>query len=305
MECTDTRRFPRWSNDDAVQRGLESFAGELLRLGRAPSTVDTYLVHVARGWADPLRYLASLRHWQAVRHAKWALCLYADYRGQGQWRQAILAAPEPLRPSRRPVHVPSVVVWRALGPDLLRRHPAELGHVLWILLYSGLRIGDVCTLTRAQVAQAATGETVEMRQKGRSGRRKRTFRPLDEVRPKLAWLAGRPGWAELWQAVASVGGKGSARDPKSASEILRRYIPDPYDPHDFRRAFATYLYYQGRDLLTIAQMGGWESAASVERYIVIVPEERIDQARRGLSNLLFPRTNQPTIPTRPPVGPNR
>lgn len=305
MESTDTRRWPRWSRDDGVQRGLEAFADDLLRLGRAPVTVDRYLAHVARGWSDPLRYLASLRSWQAVRHAKWALCLYADYRHQSRWRQPIMAAPEPLRPARLPVHVPSVAVWRSLGRDMLRRYPGELGHVLWILLYSGLRIGDLCTLTRAQVSAAATGATVEMRQKGRSGRRKRTFRPLDEVLPKLGWLASRPGWQEVWQSVASPGGKGSARDAHAAAEILRRCIPDPYNPHDFRRAFATYLYYQGRDLLTIAQMGGWESAASVERYIVIVPEERIDQARRGLSNLLFPKPIQPQTPTRPPVRPNR
>jgi len=305
VESTDTRRFPRWAHDDAVQRGLEAFASDLLRRGWAPRTVEDYLRHVARGWADPLRYLASISTWQPQRHAKSALCLYAEFRGQGRWKEAIKAVPEPLRPPRRPVHVPSVATWRALGPELLRRHPAELGHVLWILLYSGLRVGDVCTLTRSQVTQAATGATVEMRSKGRGGKHQRTFRPLDELFPKLAWMAGRPGWAEVWQAVASPGGKGSAGDPIKACAILRRYIPEPYEPHDFRRAFATYLYHAGYDLLTIAQMGGWESAASVERYIVIVPEERIDQARRGLSNLLFPRMNPPATPTRPPDRPDR
>jgi integrase len=198
-----------------------------------------------------------------------------------------------------------VAVWRALGPELLRRYPAELGHVLWILLYSGLRVGDVCTLTRAQVAQAATGATVEVRSKGRSGEHQRTFRPIDEVLPRLAWLSGRPGWSQVWQCVSSPGGKGAAGDPDRAAAILRRVLPSPYEPHDFRRAFATYQYAGGKDLKTIAQMGGWESAASVERYIVLVPEERIDQARKDLSNLLFPRPNQPTIPTRPPVRPNR
>ncbi len=295
MGCPDTRRWPRWSSDDAVQRGLESFAGHMIDQGRAMTTVLRYLPHVARGWADPLGYLRTLHHWQGLQHAKHALCAYADYRQQGHLKPALMAIPDPLKPARLPVHVPRLSVWRALGPTLLREHPEELGHVLWILLYSGLRIGDLLGLTRAQVNRAASGAIIDMRHKGRGGRRRRTFRPVDEVLPALRWLSAVPGWGVVWQAVA--------RNPKPAEETIRRAIPDPYSPHDFRRAFATYLYHSGVDLLTIAQMGGWESVASVERYIVIVPEEFMEGARRGLSNLLFPKGKPPEPPAPRPIRP--
>ncbi len=290
-----TRRWPRWSQNDAVQRGLESFADHLIDHNRAPVTVLRYLPHVARGWADPLGYLRSIHAWQGMQHAKHALCAYADYRRQGHLKPALLGVPDPLKPARLPVHVPRLSVWRELGPRLLREHPAELGHVLWVLLYSGLRIGDLLGLTREQVSRAATGAIVEMRHKGRGGRRRRTFRPIDDVLPALRWLAQSPGWAVLWQSVA--------RSTKAAETSIRGSIPDPYSPHDFRRAFATYLYHSGVDLLTIAQMGGWESVASVERYITIVPEEFMEGARRGLSNLLFPKGNPPPPATTPPKRP--
>lgn len=287
--------WPRWSRDVNVQRGIEAFADKMIDRGWAENTARRYAEHVARGWADPMRYLASLTSWQGQQHAKAALCAYADHVQQPEAKGPIKGAPEPLRPPRRPVHVPTLDVWRRLGPDLLRRHPLELGHVLWVLFYSGLRIGDVCGLTRAQVAAAGDGRTVEMRQKGRGGHRKRTFRCLDVVRFALTWLARRPGWGELWQSVSS--------SVIGAKQAIRTAIPDPYDPHDFRRAFATYLYYNGADLLTIAQMGGWESVQSVERYIVFVPEERIEFHRRNLSNLLFPRQNTTRKPTPQPCRP--
>lgn len=278
-----------------MQRGLESFADHLIDHGRAPVTVLRYLPHVARGWADPLGYLRTIHAWQGMQHAKNALCAYAEYRRQDHLKPSIKGVPDPLKPARRPVHVPRLSVWRALGPQMLREHPAELGHVLWILLYSGLRIGDVLGLTREQVRTASTGAIVEMRHKGRGGRRRRTFRPIDDVLPALRWLAAAPGWGVLWQAV----GRSQAR----AEVKIRKAIPGPYEPHDFRRAFATYLYAITHDLLLIAQMGGWESAASVERYITIVPEEWLEEARSNLSNLLFPKGNQPNPPPRRPIRP--
>jgi integrase len=295
MGCGDTRRWPRWSQDDAVQRGLESFADHMIDHGRAPVTTLRYLPHVARGWADPLGYLRTIHTWQGMQHAKHALCAYADYRRQGHLKPSIMGVPDPLKPARLPVHVPRLSVWRAMGTQLLREHPAELGHVLWILLYSGLRIGDVLGLTRAQVSTASTGATVEMRHKGRGGRRKRTFRPIDDVLPALRWLAASPGWGVLWQAVG--------RNKKCAEATIRKCLPDPYSPHDFRRAFATYLYARTKNLLLIAQMGGWESVASVERYITIVPEEDLEAARNDLSNLLFPKDKPPDPPPPRPVRP--
>jgi integrase len=276
--------WPRWDPSDTVQRGLESFANALLKRRFARTTAVTYTVHVARGWADPIGYLRSLGSWQRQQHAKHALSAYADHIGQGGAIQAIKSVPEPIKPDRRPVHLPDLVTWQSIGPRLLQRHPGPLGHVLWILVYSGLRIGDLCGLTRYQVERAARDGAATIGQKGKGGTRKRWWKPVDDVRPALAALASEPGWSELWQA-------SGASSKRACENGIRKRLPAPFTPHDFRRAFATYLYAQTRDLKAVAIMGGWESVQAVERYIVHVPPEQLEPYRIGLSKLLFPHGN--------------
>ena len=283
------RKWPRWVREDATQRALESFGDYLCGRHVSHDVAAMYVKHVARGWADVEGYLLGLP-WQACKHAKYALVHYARWKRRPSLIPLIQAVPEPIKGPRRPVHVPDFQRWRELGPELLQRNPGPLGHVLWVLVYSGLRISDVLLLRRPEVIQAGLGADAIVRQKGGGHARRRDWRPAGEILPACRSLAAVPGWSELWQSFS-----GSL---PVARQRARAAIPSPHTPHDFRRTFATYHYSLGADLLVIAQMGGWESPSSVERYIVHVPSERVDYFRRRMSLALFPHGTPYDRPTR-------
>ncbi len=281
--------WPLWDTDPDVQRGLISFAEYLVKLGRCRWTTTCYAVHVAKGWRDPLRYLEGMRSSVEARRAKMAMVHYARHRGRLALIPAIQAVPLPLRAPRRPVHVPDLELWRQLGPRMLRDNPGPRGHLLWILCYSGLRIGDLLSVRRAEAEAAGRGDETIIRQKGAGRTKVRVWRPVRQIRPALAYLVRDPGWSILADLVST----STVDRIKTASSILRGRIPPPTRPHDFRRAFATYHYAIVPDLVLISQMGGWESAASVERYIVHIPRERMDYFRRRFERLLFPTGRTP------------
>lgn len=269
-------RAPTPYHSDPFARFGEWMAGR----GYAPSTIALYLPHARKGVGDPIGYLRSLSSWQRHQHARDTLLLY------GEWTSAppellarIRAVSPPLRPAPKPKPLIDFNLWRSLGPLYLRQHPRELGHVLWVLTYSGLRIGDLGTLSRPEAFAASRGETV-MRQKGRGGRRLREWIPAAVVRPALARLCSFPGWTQVFQAVAGTTG--------GYFDSIRRAIPDPWTPHSFRRAFATYHHLQGVDDHTLCAMGGWESVSTLHRYILLVPPSRIRQANAHMSAALFP-----------------
>lgn len=282
--------WPLWDTDPSVQRGLVSFAEYLTKLGRCGWTTRCYVEHVARGWRDPVAYLERQRSNVEARRAKMALVHYCRHRGMLGAVPVLQAVPLPLRGPRRQVHVPDLELWRELGPRMLRAHPGPVGHTLWVLCYSGLRVGDLLSLRRGEAESAAGGSETVIRQKGYGRRRERIWRPVSQIRPALRRLVADPGWSTLHELICP-----DARvDPiKRASAALRKCIPPPTRPHDFRRAFATYHYAITPDLVLIAQMGGWDSAASVERYIVHIPRERLEYFRRRFERLLFPQGRTP------------
>ena len=286
--------FPRWTRDDAVQRGLECFANGLLEHGLVRDTAVLYASHVAKGWGDPVAYLRSLRSWQGFRHARSALIRYANMRGQTRAVAVLSSIEGPMKPPARVFKVPDLAGWARLGPELVRANPGPMGDLLWIVVYSGLRIGDLLGITRAQAAELVHGEEV-VRQKGRGGRRTRLWRPAREILPAIAKLTRVPGWTILADLVSSAGVHGAA-------ELVRQRIPHPWTPHTFRQCFATYFYQLTRDLVAVRDMGGWESTATVERYIIHLPKEVTDNYRRRMGALLFPHgtpyDRKPGKPTR-------
>jgi hypothetical protein len=168
-----------------------------------------------------------------------------------------------------------------------------MGHVLWVVFYSGLRIGDILAITRRQAEEALrTGETV-IHQKGLRGERTRRWRPMSLVVPALQALVREPGWATLW-STAGTTLKGSMCNVRAA-------IPEPWHPHLFRHAVASYLHAAGVSDRTIMEIGGWENLASLARYMDFVPAPMVEEADRRLSTLIF--GEQPVAPaTRPPPG---
>jgi integrase len=263
--------------------------------GYSPTTISRYVPHARRGVGDPIGYLRSITSWQIHAHARDTLLLY------GEWTSAppellarIRASAGPLKPAPKPRLLIDFDEWRALGPAWLKRYPRELGHLLWCLAYSGLRRGDLATLTRDEAIAASRGQTV-MRQKGRGGRRMRAWIPAAIVQPALAALCRFPGWNVVFRSVA-----GSFSGYCAA---VTRAIPAPWTPHSFRRAFATYHHLQGVDDHTLCAMGGWESVATLHRYILLVPPSRIREANAHMSQALFPGGTPYDIrPVRPGAG---
>lgn len=264
---------------DPKRKLVESFRAWLLGRGYSPTTVDAYSVHVANGADDMILYLRNLRSWQRFKHAQESFRHLAAFCGRQDAIPTIMAVAAPRKPPKRPIRLPSLGVWRALGPWALRTYPGPLAHVLWIVFYSGLRIGDILTITRPQAEEALrTGETL-IRQKGLRGERQRRWRPMSFVIPALQHLVREPGWATLYSAIGP--------SIKASMSAVRDAIPNPWHPHLFRHAVASYLHAAGVTDRTIMEIGGWESMQSLARYMDFVPAPMMKDADQRLARLIF------------------
>lgn len=287
---SDSPDSPDWS---------AAFRSWLVSRGLASTTANVYAIAIQKSFEDPVAYLRAAPTrgtWKRTRNA-WAR--WSEWRNDpGPW-QAIQGIRGPAGPPERQIRVPDPREWLRLGSQAWRI-PGPLGAILWVLIYSGLRIGDLIGLTRDQIGEAyRTGHTGSVRQKGRGGGSIRRWTPGPLAAPGVARLAASgEGWEAVYQLLSST--------PRAAAQQVARALPAPWHPHAFRHAVITYLVSIRTPLPQIAEITGHSSLSALSRYIdrhIAVPPAQTytDQAR--LAAMLLSSANQAGIQGNPAIPP--
>jgi site-specific recombinase XerD len=156
------------------------------------------------------------------------------------------------------------------GPSpALDRDPAAVrardDAVLEVLYGSGLRVGELCSLDRADLDLPRQRATVW----GKGGKQRTV--PLGE--PAVAalerWLAGAR--AELLTAASPpealfLNRRGRRLTPRDVRRLLDRRAAAPTHPHALRHTFATHLLDGGADLRAVQELLGHSDLATTQRY---------------------------------------
>jgi integrase len=263
------------------------FADLLRGQNLAPKTVKsyrTYAQHALEYPGGPLSYLGTLSgHQWGV--AKAALDWYARLTHDDELRTNLPLVYRPKKSASKPVQIPDLDTWRALGESALLEKP-PLSCVLWLQLYSGLRIGDLFELLPAEVVTAAETGRTTMHQKGAGHKARRDWIPGPLCLRTVQYLAGMSRSVDgqytyrwLFQLVS--------RKRSKAESIVRDWLPDPWIPHSFRHAVPSYLNELGFPLEDIASITGHQSLETLRHYIHAVSPRRTVAAQEALRRLLF------------------
>jgi integrase/recombinase XerC len=147
-------------------------------------------------------------------------------------------------------------------------HPAVRARddaVLEVLYSSGVRVGELCGLTVADL-DLARGRAIVW---GKGG--KQRVVPLGEpaVAALRAWLDH--GRAQLLTAHSPadalfVNRRGKRLTPRDVRRLLDRRAPAPTHPHALRHTFATHLLDGGADLRAVQELLGHADLATTQRY---------------------------------------
>ncbi len=147
------------------------------------------------------------------------------------------------------------------------------------LLYgSGLRVSELCGLTRTDIAHGFDAITVWG--KGNKQRRLPLSEPAaEELR---SWLdRGRQGLATAESPAEAVflNRRGRALSPRDVRRILDRRAASPTHPHALRHTFATHLLDGGADLRSVQELLGHADLATTQIY-TRVSRERLRDIHR-------------------------
>lgn len=259
-----------------------TFRDYLQRKGVVEATCDLYAGLVWRALSHgegPIAYLGTIRAWQSWRHAAYALRRYARMMGDTELRGALAdleALDPPERPAARPLALPTPEQWQA---EWCRAWSVvgEKGAILYLMVASGLRIGDLLRMPSGMIHAAAASGSAVVPQKGPRGRR-RIWAPGLLGMPGVARLAPSLRTEFLWQAL-------SPQSQRAAYAQCAGWCRAPFHPHVFRHATITYLVRASVPLTTIQQITGHASLSALERYIhshVAVSAQDVDAAQRRM-----------------------
>lgn len=137
--------------------------------------------------------------------------------------------------------------------------------VVEVLYGSGLRVAELCGLTRSRLGLDAGRVTVVGK-----GSKTRAV-PLSEpaVAALRRWLAdGRAALAapSTPHEVVFVNLRGNPLTPRDVRRILDARSPEPTHPHALRHTFATHLLDGGADLRSVQELLGHEDLATTQIY---------------------------------------
>ena len=260
---------------------IKAFQSWMIARGYAPESAKAYGDALRKSMADPVEYMRKVGSHQFWLNCRAAWRLVAQWTGDPSIWEAVRGLPGPRKPPRRPRAVPTLEEWLQIGRRAWKT-PGPLGAVVWLVLYSGMRIGDVLDISPGEIAEARGRGSTTCRQKGRGGNRRRSWTPGPLCRIALDRLAEETGFRHLWQILST--SKGAAEDR------VNKCIPKPYSAHCFRHATPTYLVALGMDLPTIATITGHESLSSLENYIrtsIAVPASRTYAAQDRLMRAIL------------------
>ena len=147
------------------------------------------------------------------------------------------------------------------------------------LLYgSGLRVSELCGLTRADIAPGF--DVITVWGKGNKQRRLPLSKPAAEE--LSSWLErGRQDLATLESPADAVflNRRGRALSPRDVRRILDRRAVSPTHPHALRHTFATHLLDGGADLRSVQELLGHADLATTQIY-TRVSRERLRDIHR-------------------------
>ena len=147
--------------------------------------------------------------------------------------------------------------------------------VVEVLYGSGLRVGELCGLRRADLEFSRGRATVWGK-----GSKQRVV-PLSEpsVSALQAWLGrGRAVLARTFtpEDVVFINLRGNALSPRDTRRIIDRRSVEPTHPHALRHTFATHLLDGGADLRSVQELLGHEDLSTTQIY-THVSRERMRQ----------------------------
>ncbi len=167
------------------------------------------------------------------------------------------------------------------GSSHVDDHPAVLLRdraVVELLYGSGLRVSELCGLTRSDLS--ADGATITVWGKGSKQRRVPLSEPAGDALRE--WLRdGRSHFA----GVESPGDRiflnrrGRALSPRDVRRIIDRRAPNPTHPHALRHTFATHLLDGGADLRAVQELLGHADLSTTQIY-TRVSRERLREVHR-------------------------
>ncbi len=258
-----------------------------------------YLRHSLCCAGGQLAYLSTVtpHEWPIAKNAiDWFATLTHDK----QLADDLRMLRSPRKPPSKPVQIPDLDTWRALGDAALREKP-PFSCVLWLQLFSGLRISDILELKNDEVITAATTGRTTMHQKGPMHKARRDWIPGPLCLPTVQYLArmstapdGKPTWHTLFRLVH--------RSQEEAETRIRLWLPKPWHPHTFRHTVPSYLNELGFSLEDVASITGHQSLETLRQYIHSVSPRRTLAAQSALAHLLFGQigpTNDGGLPDEP------
>lgn len=137
--------------------------------------------------------------------------------------------------------------------------------VLELLYGSGLRVGELCSLTPADLDLTERRVTVW----GKGAKQRRV--PLSEpaARALAAWIErGRPRMVddETPDDALFCNQRGRRLTPRDVRRLLDRRAADPTNPHALRHTFATHLLDGGADLRAVQELLGHADLSTTQLY---------------------------------------
>lgn len=195
-------------------------------------------------------------------------------RGQGRLPKVLHDAQ--LAETLQPVAAAAVLAHDGDRPSSQSQARELRDHAIVELLYgSGLRVGELCGLTRADIDLPARS----IRVWGKGSKQRNV--PLSD--PSAAalqrWLAhGRALLASASTApeIVFVNLRGNPITPRDVRRIIDRRSPEPTHPHALRHTFATHLLDGGADLRSVQELLGHQDLATTQIY-THVSRERLRQ----------------------------
>jgi len=274
-----------------IRTTIDTYVDLLRAEELSPVTIKHYRGYLQKALtADggPLAYMASIggKQWGV---AKAALIWYATFTRNRDLEDDIrrMRAPRKLRAA--PVQIPDVDTWRRLGTLALREKP-PFSCLLWLQLYSGLRIGDLMNILHGEIETAAESGRTTMHQKGPGGKARRDWIPGPLCQGTVVWLAGTsraPDGRPTWRVLHQLASPSFRCNIEKAKQRVWDWMPKPWHPHTFRHAVPSYLYEMGWPIEDIASITGHESLETLRRtYIHAVSPRRTIAAQMDLLRML-------------------
>ena len=239
-----------------------------------------------RDIADFRRHLREVRR-QAVATVNRCLVTLRRYFGFLAEREVIASNPAQGIKELRRVMGPPKAIERSRVRKILREATVRHDHrglaILSLMLYCGLRVGEVTALEVGDIEMSERGGSVRVRDG--KGRKERTVPMPIEARKALgACLDVRPSA----QSSRLFIGRGS--QPLGTDGV--RYLVSKYgvtagidlNPHQLRHTMATeYLAATGNDLVGLAQLLGHESIQTTSRYT----QRNVDQLAEAAERMVY------------------